>query len=110
MNVTRTEINGYLLIRHRGSTTPGIDRARIRSHIERALAAGHRRFAVSFDDREFLFSEEIAVLVTCGLIISDAGGEIVILAPTAQLVEMIETFLVGTRIRIARSEDDLIAG
>ncbi|NLP03468.1 MAG: STAS domain-containing protein [Fibrobacter sp.] len=71
------------------------------------LSQGERFVAVHFSDASYLYSGAIAVLVSCYKLVRDANGDLCLLEPKSEMVDLLCQMGIDALIPIYDSEDSL---
>jgi anti-anti-sigma factor len=71
------------------------------------VAQGETHIAVNFTDASYLYSGAIAALVSCYKLLSDKNGELCILEPKPEMMELLNQIGIDSLIKIYASENNL---
>lgn len=79
----------------------------LRSLVNGYLSRDDRYMAVCFTGTSYLYSGAIAVLISCYKMVRDKGGDLCILEPKPELLNLLHQMGIDTLINIYQSESDL---
>ena len=82
----------------------------LRLLIQGYIRQGEVHVAIHFSDASHLYSGAIAVLVSCYKMVKDVNGDLCLLEPKPELVDLLCQMGIDSLIPIYASEDDLPAG
>lgn len=79
----------------------------LRNLIAGYVAQGESHIAVNFTDTSYLYSGAIAALVGCYKMLNDKKGELCILEPKPEMLDLLNQIGIDSLIKIYASENDL---
>jgi hypothetical protein len=98
----------YELIRILDDLNLNSDLSRLQSIVERNIAQGRSRIALSFTQNSFLYTHHIAVLIKCLELIKDAAGEMAVVQPNADILDVLSLIDPDGLIKRLASDEDLL--
>jgi anti-anti-sigma factor len=83
------------------------DLTELKSLIEGYLDKGVKYVAVNFSDTTYLYSGAISVLINCYKMIKESNGDLCILEPNKDIIELLRQMNIDSIIDLYQSEDAL---
>jgi anti-anti-sigma factor len=107
MNIEVYPKGGYMMIRISDPLKVISELTELKALIEGYLSNGINAIAVNFRDASYLYSGAISVLVNCFKMVRDQNGDLCIVEPQAELLELLRQMNIDSIISIYSAEDDL---
>lgn len=107
MNIEVYPRGCYKMIRISDPLNVISDLTELRSLIEGYLQNSINTIAVNFRDASYLYSGAISVLVNCYKMIREQNGDLCIVEPNPELLELLKQMNIDSIISVYGSEDDL---
>jgi len=109
MKIEASQKGAYRLIRIEEPLKLISDLSELKSLIEGYVERGDRYIAVNFSDASYLYSGAIAVLVNCYKLLRSRQGDLCIVEPNKNLLELLTQMNIDSIMRVYHRENDLPA-
>jgi anti-anti-sigma factor len=97
----------YRIVKIRSPMNVISDLTELNALITGYLKSGFENIAVSFTDSSYLYSGAVSVLINCFKMVREHGGDLCILEPNANLLDLIMQMNIDSIIDVYSHEDEL---